>query len=157
LVIPEIIPPVVPWVRDVASQCLVELGDEGRLAAVPLPQVGKVGGETGLVAGAVVGVPQASDGLDRSMRSSSPTIPAESSMYISAAVTRSTARRASGPALTASPADGQRRRGWSPPLRGTIRLTGDEHHRSFRIKNLIIFWMRGGPSGRTNGAGLPSK
>ena len=39
-----------------------------------------------------------------SVRRSSPTIPAESSMYISAAVTRSTARRASGPALSASPA-----------------------------------------------------
>jgi hypothetical protein len=39
-----------------------------------------------------------------SVRRSSPTIPAESSMYPSAAVTRSTARRASGPALAASPA-----------------------------------------------------
>jgi hypothetical protein len=49
----------------VADQCLVELGNERRLAAVSLRQVGKVGAETGLVAGAVVGIPQASDGLDR--------------------------------------------------------------------------------------------
>ena len=39
-----------------------------------------------------------------SVHRSSPTIPAESSMYISVVVTRSTARRASGLALTASPA-----------------------------------------------------
>jgi hypothetical protein len=32
---------------------------------VPLPQVGNVGGEAGLVADAIVGVPQASDDLDR--------------------------------------------------------------------------------------------
>jgi hypothetical protein len=39
------------------EQGLVELGDEGCFAVVSLPQVGDLGGETRLVAGAVVGVP----------------------------------------------------------------------------------------------------